>query len=430
MKIGRIITLGAAFLMGAFFLTGAAQNWNFKSFNRQFRGSPFISDEIVVQFNPDMGKSDIHKLAAKLGLSLKKHLSFGPYAVFKLRGQRPESALPSVRQEPGVVAADQNSVLSKAMIPNDPFYAYQWHLEKINLPAAWDDLAANHGEGAVVAVIDTGVAYEDYDIYLRAPDLANTRFITGYDFVNDDTHANDDEGHGTHVCGTLAQSTNNGYGAAGVASKATIMPLKILDQNGSGTADGLIDALHFAADNGCDVANMSLAWPPGYDPGETVHNAVKYAYNKGVVMVGASGNEGNSSVSYPAAYPEVISVGATNSADEKSDYSNYGAALEVCAPGGDGVDRNGDTYPDGVLQQTFGVDPTDFGFWFYMGTSSAAPHGAARPPLSQQSRRCRNSGYPSPTSMDLGSNGWDTLTLRQDRCPAALDTITPPSAKG
>ncbi len=116
-------------------------------------------------------------------------------------------------------------------VPNDPYYAYQWHLDRIGMPQAW---TRNRGTGAVVAVIDTGVAYRSEGGFMQAPDLGDTRFVEGYDFVRNDAHPDDEHGHGTHVSGTIAQSTNNGVGVAGVAPEATIMPLKVLDASGRG----------------------------------------------------------------------------------------------------------------------------------------------------------------------------------------------------
>ena len=107
-------------------------------------------------------------------------------------------------------------------------------------------------------MVDTGVAYENYQTYVQAPDLAGTLFVPGFDFINNDAHANDDNNHGTHVTGTIAQSTNNALGTAGVAFGATIMPVKVLNAGGSGSYAAVANGIIFAADNGAKVINMSL----------------------------------------------------------------------------------------------------------------------------------------------------------------------------
>ncbi len=114
--------------------------------------------------------------------------------------------------------------------PNDPLFRYQWNLHAMQIPAAW---AVSRGQGAVVAVLDTGVAYEDRGIYRRAPDLAGTRFVPGWDFVDGDAHPDDvpprgRRSHGTQMAGIIAQTTDNGIGSAGVAPKAAIMPIRVL----------------------------------------------------------------------------------------------------------------------------------------------------------------------------------------------------------
>ncbi|MEM7676310.1 MAG: S8 family serine peptidase, partial [Myxococcota bacterium] len=141
------------------------------------------------------------------------------------------------------------------LAPNDPLWSRQWSFRMVNAAKAW---GTSQGEGVVVAVIDTGVAYENYKGFQRVEDLGGTAFVPGYDFVRDTEHPNDDHGHGTHVAGTIAQTTNNGLGVAGIAPKAKIMPLKVLSRRGSGTAADIADAIRFAADEGAQVINMSL----------------------------------------------------------------------------------------------------------------------------------------------------------------------------
>ncbi len=208
--------------------------------------------------------------------------------------------------------------------------------------------------------------------YEMAPDLSGNSFLGGWDFVNQDAHPNDDNGHGTHVSGTIAQTTNNGVGVAGVAFETTIMPVKVLNSAGSGTYQWIADGIYYAVDNGADIISMSLG---GSSPSSTLEAAVAYAYNNGVVVVAASGND-NGAVGYPAAYDAyVIAVGATQYDEARAPYSNYGSSLDIVAPGGNtGVDQNGDGFADGVLQNTFGDTPVDWGFWFYQGTSMATPH--------------------------------------------------------
>jgi serine protease len=259
-----------------------------------------------------------------------------------------------------------------AGFPDDPKYKYQWHMDQIHMPAAW---RLADGEGVIVAVLDTGVAYEKHGEFHQVEDLAGVEIVKPYDFVDKDTHANDDHGHGTHVAGTIAQATHNGIGVSGVARRASIMPLKVLSGRGSGSVGGIADAIRYAADNGAKVINMSLG---GRFPSKVLEKAVKYAHSKGVVVVCAAGNDGRGKVSYPAAYPGAFAVAATQYDESTTFYSNWGKAIDIAAPGGNTrVDQNGDGQPDGVLQNTIVVgDPTKSGYFAFMGTSMASPHAA------------------------------------------------------
>jgi serine protease len=376
-------------------------------------GQRYVPGEIIVKFKPGVDQSIITNIN-----SMNNAVAFytSRAAGFKRlkipHGKSVSEMVGRYRKNPRVEYAEPNYILSAHWVPDDPYYSDQWHLDNpdyggINMEAAWE---ISTGSGVIVAVIDTGVAYEDYYGFLLAPDLANTSFVAGYDFVNGDPHPNDDDGHGTHVTGTIAQSTDNGIGVAGVAYNCSIMPIKVLDDIGEGTYADVADGIYFAANNGAQVINMSLGG--GYDS-ETLEEAVAYAYGKGVTIVASSGNDGVDSLDYPAAYDAyVIAVGATRYDEAVAYYSNYGVGLDIVAPGGDlTVDQNGDGYGDGVLQQTFGYgDPTDFGYWFYHGTSMASPHVAGVAAL------VIASGVTGPdavrevlqsTADDLGPNGWD-----------------------
>lgn len=256
--------------------------------------------------------------------------------------------------------------------PNDPQYKYQWHLNQIGMPRAWK-LA--DGTGVIVAVLDTGVAYEDYKNFHVLPDLKGITFVEPYNFVANNTHADDDHGHGSHVTGTIAQVTHNGIGVAGIARNVRIMPLKVLSGSGSGSVGGIADAIRYAADHGAKVINMSLG---GAFPSAVLKKAVAYAHGKGVTVVCAAGNESRGRVGYPAAYPGAIAVSATQFDESITFYSNYGKDIDIAAPGGNTrVDQNGDGKPDGVLQNTITLgDPTTDDYYAYMGTSMASPHVA------------------------------------------------------
>ena len=256
---------------------------------------------------------------------------------------------------------EPNYIYSKSEFSvNDPDYSKQWNLRQIKTEGAWERGA--NGQGVVVAVIDTGIS--------QGPDLARTEFVAGYDFVNDRANAADDNGHGTHVAGTIAQSTNNRYGVAGVAYGSRLMPLKVLSRAGSGTISDIAEAIRFAADHGADVINMSLG---GGGESKLMREAIDYAHDKGVVVVAAAGNSGRARASYPAFYPNVIGVSAIGPDWRKASYSNYGEGVDIAAPGG--VTRQDEL--NGILQETINPRASgQFQFKYFQGTSMASPHVA------------------------------------------------------
>jgi serine protease len=192
--------------------------------------------------------------------------------------------------------------------------------------------------------------------------------------VADNDQTDDDHGHGTHVAGTIAQSTNNGRGVAGIAFRAAIMPLKVLSSRGAGSMAAIAQAIRFAADHDANIINLSLGGPFPVMP---VRRALEYAHRKGVVVVAAAGNDGHGRVSYPARYPDVIAVAATQWDETTTFYSNWGKEIDIAAPGGNmRVDQNGDGKPDGVLQNTILPGAAQNGYLWFMGTSMAAPHVA------------------------------------------------------
>jgi serine protease len=322
-----------------------------------------------------------------------------------------KEAMAYYRSLPEVEYVEPNYNMYAFTTPNDTYYQYQWHMSQLNMPDAWD---ITMGSSSVkVAVIDTGVAYDLSDLSGTAFDLVNDK-----DFVNNDMDAYDDNAHGTHCAGTIAQTTNNASGTVGMAPNITILPLKVLANSGSGATDGIAAAIIWAADHGTDVISMSLG---GGGFSQTMYDALEYAYNAGVVIFAAAGNDGTGTVSYPAAYNEwVIAVGSTRYDKQKAPYSQYGSALDIMAPGGDtSVDQNGDGYADGVLQQTITgynstTKTTDYtpGYFFFQGTSMACPHAAGLGALLKSHKLdatpAQIRAAMENTAEDLGAAGWDS----------------------
>lgn len=315
--------------------------------------------EIVLDFREDIPADQIeHELSAIAQQFDRPQLNSifsDTDNVYIVKGDN--KTLKALKKSPLVKSTERiepNYIYQALEVPNDPDYNKQWNLRSIKVEAAWDE---TKGGGVTVAVIDTGVS--------PVPDLKQTKFVAGYDFVNDREIAADDSGHGTHVAGTIAQSTNNNYGVAGIAYEANVMPLKVLSAFGGGTVADIAEAIKFAADHNADVINMSLG---GGGDSHLLRDAIAYAHHKGVVVVAAAGNANQNSASYPARYPHVIGVAALDAAGEKAPYSNFGAGVDISAPGGVG------TGIGGILQETI-VDG-QAAFVSFQGTSMAAPHVA------------------------------------------------------
>lgn len=329
--------------------------------------------EILIDFDNSDSQSTIAAFLDRAGVASAQYSWFSREEQWVRVRHATASLMGLLRGAADVEGVEPNYYMSAFSVPNDPYYKYQWHLDQIGMRRAWDYPA---GGEVTVAVIDTGIAYEEHDGSFRVEDLGTAQFVKPYNFVDGNEHANDDHGHGTHVAGTIAQLTNNGVGVAGVAPGVKLMPLKVLNASGYGTISDIAAAIRYAADNGAQVINMSLGGPFS---SRILHKAVQYAHSKGVVIVCAAGNSSRSGLSYPAAYPECISVSAVRFDGTLAWYSSYGEGLTLAAPGGDmRVDQNGDGLMDGVLQNTLNPqDRTAQGYFLFQGTSMAAPHVAA-----------------------------------------------------
>jgi hypothetical protein len=286
----------------------------------------------------------------------------------------------ALRSLSNVSYVEKDGVVEASYQPNDPRYPEQWHMPSVSAPQAWDVTTGSNQ--VTIAVIDTGVDYNHADLAGRV--------VAGYNFVSRNTDPMDDHGHGTHVAGIAAATGNNSTGVAGVDWSARILPLKVLNAQGSGYDSDVASAIRYAADHGAKVINMSLGGP---DSSYTIQEAVNYAYNKGVTIVAAAGNE-SSSVSYPAACEHVIAVGALDSNNGLAYFSNRGSALDITAPGVSILS----TVPGGYQKMS--------------GTSMASPvvAGCATLVLAQNPSYgpSQVEGALKGGATDLGSPGFDT----------------------
>jgi serine protease len=333
------------------------------------------------------------------------------------------SAIDRLRRSPGVVWAVPDFIAHAAdyptpaagptpvplspptappFFPDDPgrlgpggWRLLQWNFAGpfgVDAPQAWGNLIADGrpgGEGVIVAVLDTGVAYANRGRFRRSPDFTASQFVRGYNFVDGTPYPNDDNGHGTQVAGTIAERTDNGIGVTGLAYGARIMPVRVLDGDGDGDATAIAAGVIFAVIHHAQIINMSLEFSSGVTASSVpeLADAIRFAHERGVLVVGAAGNEGSNRIAYPARAPYVVAVGASTEHGCPADYSNHGPGLDILAPGG-GADADladdPDCDPDGpsggdIYQETLlGSSPRRFGLPSgYEGTSMATPHVAA-----------------------------------------------------
>ena len=257
---------------------------------------------------PASGEAPAAPVTATVAGSVKKPPSAKrPQLAAKRGAKRPVKARP-----PRVTAAPA--------APNDPLWSSSWSLAKTHASAAWKLTAG--GPETVVAVLDTGVD-------LTHPDLQGS-FVHGHDFVNGDGDPTDDHGHGTLVAGVVAARANNGLGGVGACSGCSLMPVKVIAGNGSGTASDIAAGIRWAADNGADVINMSFTLS---GPDDGIRDAIEHAQRLGVLVVAAAGNSGTADVTFPAAYAGVVSVAGSDPSDARYDWSSFGGWVHVAAPG-------------------------------------------------------------------------------------------------
>ena len=303
----------------------------------------------------------------------------------------PQAAIDALRRNPNVTTIEADGFFHKIDAESDN----TWGVKRIG--AGTVHAAGNKALNVPVAIIDTGIDY-------KHPDLggclgASCKVAGGFDFVNNDPDPLDDEGHGTHVAGTVA-GLDNDVGVVGVAPEAKLYALKVLSSSGSGSFSDIIKALEWVVNNDT-IKITNNSYGSSTDPGTLVKAAFDNAYAAGVLHIAAAGNSGscagkNDSVGYPAKYSSVVAVAATNSSDTRPCWSSTGSTVEISAPG-------------------VSINSTKFGggYVVYSGTSMASPHVAGVAALvlgtgasltNVQIRDILNS-----TAQDLGATGRDSL---------------------
>ena len=364
----------------------------------------FSPDEIVVQLHQmDSPSQALGKCLPGVNIKVKATIAKLQTVVLQVPDNSLASSIGYLRQCAGVKNAEPNYTVHVAdVIPSDPGWGLQYGLPAIRAPQGWQITTGS--SSVIIAIVDTGIS-------LSHPDLS-AKIVSGWDFVNNDSIADDDDGHGTHVAGIAAAQTNNGTGVAGVSWGALLMPVKVLDSSGNGFDTDVAQGIIWATDHGAQIINLSLG---GTDPSTPLQDAVNYAYSHGVTIVAAAGNSGASSILYPARYDHVIAVAATDSSNTRAGFSNFGPQMALSAPGVHILS----TYPGGYA--------------YLSGTSMATPFVSG---LAAILRGLPGNGSPDviawemeSSALDLGPVGRDNLygygLIQMDR--AINRALTPTS---
>lgn len=347
--------------------------------------SHYKEHQVVVKFKKEPGQKQLEQIKTDMDVEHTKQM--GNTYVFHSKNVDTKLLMQYFQQynieyaEPHFLYLPNNIPVGSEYMPNDELYRdYQWNLPLIHTIEGWD--ITRGSDDIVVAVVDTGVD-------LSHPDLSG-RLTDGINVIEEGP-PNDDVGHGTHVAGVIGALVDNQEGIAGMSWYSKIMPVKVLDHTGAGSTYSVAQGIIWAVDHGASVINLSLG---NYAEAEFLHDAIKYAYERNVVLVAATGNDNTAKPGYPAAYPEVIAVSATNSNGNKASFSNYGDYVDVVAPG----ENIASTY----MHSQYAA---------LSGTSMASPHVAALAAMVRAAHPMLNNHEIKEiiiqTTEDLGTQGKD-----------------------
>jgi subtilisin family serine protease len=278
----------------------------------------YNSRELIVKFKPAITADEKNKLISSLKVKEISSIDKGDISlltVSKASDLKPLTNELLTRKE--IVFAEPNYKIETAYVPEDPGYVRQWYLQKIGMPSAWNSTKGN--SAITVAVIDSGVQ-------INHPELAG-KIISPINMLNGSTETLADE-HGTHVAGIIAASLNKS-GVAGIAPNVKIMPVNVFSGD-SASIYNIIRGIYYATDHKANIINLSLG---GTSYSQALEGSVNYARSNGVLVVAAAGNDSTNTTTYPAAFPGVVGVSATNGRDEITSFSNYGHYIDIAAPG-------------------------------------------------------------------------------------------------
>jgi subtilisin family serine protease len=389
------------------------------SFSAAAQTELFKPGAILVEMRPGTSPALMTRLLDDRGLLIERDLAPLPIVSVRVPIGQECATVESLRRDPRVAYAELDYAVhsTDVVTPTDPGWANQWGPVQINAPAAWSIVTGT--SNVTIAIVDSGIRLDHEDLASKLwtnpgeipgngiDDDGNGKIddVHGWHFYQkwtgvgsgfipaEDAHIVDDYGHGTHVAGIAAAAGNNGVGIAGIAWGARVMPVKVLDQYGTGYYSDIAAGIIYAADNGARVINLSLG---GTEDSQTLRKAVDDARSRGALVVAATGNTGEA-VLYPAAYEPVLAVAATDQSDQVAYFSNRGPQVDVAAPGVD----------------IFSTWPWREGYFTKSGTSMAAPHVAGLAALIRSERPDLSADQIAQvitvTAQDVAEPGWDAL---------------------
>lgn len=364
----------------------------------------WISGEILVRPADGLEAATLDSLRATFGAVLERRLLDGAVELWRIDSGRELDLAREITNRPEIHWAEPNfTIVAFDTVPNDPGFGNQWGHTHIGSVAAWD--VSTGGTEVTIAILDSGIDSGH-------PDLA-AKIVAGYDFVDDDADPHDLHGHGTHVAGIAAATTDNAVGIAGTSWGARIMPIRVLDENASGTTADFTDGITWATQHGASILNLSLGGP---NYSQAMQDAIDAAHAAGVLVIAAMGNYRTSGnpTNYPAACNHVLAVSATGPDGTWAYYSQYGPHCDLAAPGGE-MSYYHD--PDGIYSTTPTYSCTLSGLGYSLnydrlqGTSQAAPFVAGVAAILRGLQPSAGpdaiEGILEQTANDLGPAGWD-----------------------